>query len=168
MDKLLRDLLAYTRVTNLDPSLEMVDANMALAEALKNLSGAIAENGAVITSGVLPSVRMHGSHLQQIFQNLVGNAIKYRRPEGSPEVHVSAVVQAGGCVFSVSDNGMGIDPQYTQTIFELFKRLHSDAEYSGTGLGLAICQRIVEQYQGQIWVESEPGKGSTFHFTIRL
>jgi light-regulated signal transduction histidine kinase (bacteriophytochrome) len=110
---------------------------------------------------------MHGVHLQQVFQNLVGNAIKYRGPERTPEVYVTGVRQGGCYAFSVRDNGIGIDPQHRETIFELFKRLHTQQEYVGTGLGLAICQRIVERYDGRIWVESELGKGSTFHFTVR-
>jgi PAS domain S-box-containing protein len=167
MEMLVRDLLAYTRVSNIEAVQEATDANAELAEALESLGNAITESGAVVTSDPLPCVPMHGSHLRQVFQNLVGNAIKYRRPEQTPEVHVSAFQQRGCYTFSVRDTGIGIEPQYSETIFKLFKRLHTDEEYAGTGLGLAICQRIVEQYEGRIWVESEPGKGSTFYFTIR-
>jgi PAS domain S-box-containing protein len=167
MEALLRDLLAYTRVENLEAQRETVDANEALARALEYLGRSIAESEAVITSDRLPCVAMHGLHLQQVVQNLIGNAIKYRSRERTVTVHVAAARQRGGAVFSVRDNGIGIDPQYSDTIFGLFKRLHSDEECVGTGLGLAICRRIVEQYDGRIWVESEPGKGSTFYFTVR-
>jgi light-regulated signal transduction histidine kinase (bacteriophytochrome) len=104
--------------------------------------------------------------LQQLFQNLIGNAIKYRSPDRAPVIHVSAQQQNEYWVFSVQDNGIGIDPQYKERIFGLFKRLHTGDQYSGTGIGLAICQRIVERYHGRIWVESTPGEGSTFKFRI--
>ena len=167
MEMLVRDLLAYTRVGNIEAPQEAVDANAVLAEALESLGGAITERGAVVTSEKLPCVPMHASHLQQVLQNLVGNAIKYCAPERTPEVDVTAVRERGCYTFSVRDNGIGIDAQYRETIFKLFKRLHTDKEYAGTGIGLAICQRIIEQYDGRIWVESEPGKGSTFYFTVR-
>jgi light-regulated signal transduction histidine kinase (bacteriophytochrome) len=109
---------------------------------------------------------MHAAHLQQLFQNLIGNAIKYRSPQRKPEIHVAAESQGDGWTFAVTDNGIGIAPEYKEKVFGLFKRLHSNEEYSGTGIGLAICQRIVAQYDGRIWVESEPGQGSTFRFTI--
>jgi light-regulated signal transduction histidine kinase (bacteriophytochrome) len=104
--------------------------------------------------------------LQQLFQNLVENAIKYRSPDRTPVVHVTAERQEGEWIFAVRDNGIGIDPEYKERIFGLFKRLHTSDEYSGTGIGLAICQRIVDRYRGRIWVESEPGQGSTFRFTL--
>jgi PAS domain S-box-containing protein len=167
MEALVRDLLAYTRIGSVETPLEGVDANVVLAEVLESLGGAIAESGAVVTSDKMPRVPMHSLHLQQVFQNLIGNAIKYRGEERTPKVHVTGVRQGGCYTFSIRDNGIGIAPQYRETIFKLFKRLHSNQEYAGTGLGLAICQRIVEQYDGRIWVESEPGEGSTFHFTIR-
>ncbi len=108
---------------------------------------------------------MGEAHLQQVLQNLIANALKYR-DEKSPEIHVSAVTQGAVWRFSVQDNGIGIDPQYKEKIFGVFKRLDHDRTYSGTGIGLAICQRVVERYGGRIWVESEPGKGATFYFTV--
>jgi signal transduction histidine kinase len=108
---------------------------------------------------------MAEAHLQQVFQNLVGNAIKYRDQE-PVRIHVSAGIRGVLWRFSVQDNGIGIDPQYKEKIFGVFKRLHHDRKYSGTGIGLAICQRVVERYGGRIWVESEPGKGATFFFTV--
>ena len=166
MEALVRDLIAFTRVSKIDILPETADANEALSNALEALKGAIEENGAHVIAEPLPSVSMHGPHLQQVFQNLVGNAIKYRNPEHPPVVHIGAERQNGWPVFSVSDNGIGIDPQYKEIIFGLFKRLHTNDEYSGTGMGLAICQRIVDQYRGRIWVRSEAGKGSVFQFTV--
>ncbi|HEX4769288.1 MAG TPA: PAS domain S-box protein [Bryobacteraceae bacterium] len=166
METLVRDLLTYTQVTKFGKPADIVNANEPFKTALANLSGAVVESGAQITSGPLPSLPVHGMHLQQLFQNLIGNAIKYRSPERPPIVHVEASRQNGYWTFSVTDNGIGIDPEYKENIFGLFRRLHSSDEYSGTGIGLAICQRIVDRYHGRIWVESEPGRGSTFLFTL--
>jgi len=166
MESLVRDLLAYTRVVQLEPPKESTDANEMMAQAISDLSGAIRECGATVTFDPLPAVRVRGPHLAQLFQNLIGNAIKYRDPGRAPRVHVSGDRKNGDWVFSVRDNGIGIEPEYKEQIFGLFKRLHNGDEYSGTGIGLAICQRIVERYQGRIWVESEPGQGSEFVFTI--
>jgi PAS domain S-box-containing protein len=166
MEALVHDLLAYTQVMRFDPSAEARDAGEALTVALANLADAIAKSGAQITSDPLPSPRVQGAHLQQLFQNLIGNSIKYRSPGRPPVVHVSAERQDRFWMFSVSDNGIGIAPEHREKIFGLFKRLHSSEEYSGTGLGLVICQRVVERYDGRIWVESEPGQGSTFRFTL--
>jgi len=137
-----------------------------LQAVVGNLAGAISETGAVIHDEPLPSVRVHETHLQQLFQNLIGNALKYHRPGVSPVVQVSAHRSAEQWTFSVADNGIGIEPEYKEKVFGLFKRLHSGDAYSGTGIGLAICQRIVERHNGRIWIESEPGKGSTFYFTL--
>ncbi|HLJ48531.1 MAG TPA: PAS domain S-box protein [Bryobacteraceae bacterium] len=168
MEMLIRDLLAYTQVTRLDEPVEGTDANIAIAEALANLKHAIDKSEAQITFTHLPSIRMHSTHLKQLFQNLISNAIKYRSPDRPPEIRVTAEERGRYWVFSVSDNGIGIEPQYKERIFGLFKRLHNGDEYSGTGIGLAICQRIVERYHGHIWVESELGRGSTFFFTFPL
>jgi len=121
-----------------------------------------------VESDSLPPVRAHGAHVQQLFQNLVGNAIKYRNPDAAPHVVIGAGEANGSCTFWVRDNGMGIPLEYKEHIFGLFKRLHTSDEYSGTGIGLAICQRIVERYHGRIWVESEPGRGSTFFFNLPI
>jgi PAS domain S-box-containing protein len=166
MEMLVRDLLAYTQVTRLNAPTELTDGNEALATTLANVQGAIVESGTTVTFNPLPPVRVHSTHLRQLFQNLIGNAIKYRSPERAAVVHVSAERQSGFWVFTVSDNGIGIQPEYKEHIFGLFKRLHSGDEYSGTGIGLAICQRIVERYHGRIWVESEPGRGSRFMFAL--
>jgi PAS domain S-box-containing protein len=166
MESLVRDLLTYTQVTRVEKTTEITDANEALKSALANLAGAISDSGAQIAAEPLPSSPVHGMHLQQLFQNIIGNAIKYRSPDRAPAVHVAAERQDGHWVFSISDNGIGIEPEYKEKIFGLFKRLHTSDKYSGTGIGLAICERIVDRYHGRIWVESEPGRGSTFRFTL--
>jgi light-regulated signal transduction histidine kinase (bacteriophytochrome) len=120
----------------------------------------------VVTQTALPVVAMHESRLAQVLQNLVGNALKYRRSE-PPRVHISASEKDGWCVLSVTDNGIGIEPQFADSIFGLFKRLHTRDQYPGSGIGLAICQRIVERYGGRIWLEkSAPAEGSTFCFSV--
>ena len=166
MEMLVRDLLAYTQLAKFDVPSEVSDANAALNGALANLGGAVSESGAKITVDPLPLLPVHGMHLQQVFQNLIGNAIKYRSPARHPLVHVGVERQERHWLFAVSDNGIGIDPEYKENVFGLFKRLHTSDEYSGTGIGLAICQRIVDRYHGRIWVESEPGSGSIFRFTL--
>jgi len=166
LELLVSDLLTYTRVSKRVEGSEFADGNASLAAVLEGMSGSILASGARITSDPLPTIPMHGVQLQQLFQNLIGNAIKYRSPERTCEIHVAAERRGGGWTFAVIDNGIGIAPEYKERVFGLFKRLHTSDEYSGTGIGLAICQRIVDQYHGRIWVESEPGRGSTFRFTI--
>jgi len=168
MEMLVHDLLTYTRTAGVDENVtEAVDAGEQLDVALENLAHALENTNAEITHDSLPPVRMRASHLQELFQNLIGNAIKYRREE-PPRVHVSARPEGGYWRFSVSDNGLGIEKEFHEQIFGIFKRLHTSDRFPGTGIGLAICQRIAERYGGRIWVESELGKGSTFHITIPL
>lgn len=166
MEMLVRDLLEYTQVARMEATPGAADSEKALEAVLENLSGAIEQSGARITHDPLPRVPAHSTHIQQLFQNLIGNAIKYRHPDRAPEVHVSVQRHSGNLIFSVRDNGIGIPPEYKEQIFGLFKRLHTGDQYSGTGIGLAICQRIVDRYHGRIWVESEPGKSSAFHFAL--
>ena len=166
MEMLVRDLVSYTQFTTSGDCTETTDSAESLKATLAGLSGLIAETRAAITADPLPSLFVHRTHLQQLFQNLIENAIKYRTQDKPPAVHVTAERLSGQWVFSISDNGIGIAPQYTEEIFGLFKRLHTSDEYSGTGIGLAICKRIVERYHGRIWVESEAGKGSTFRFAF--
>jgi len=166
MEMLVRDLLAYTQVTRLDAPIGEVDANHAIAEVIANLGGAITESGAALTFDRLPSVQVHRAHMRQLLQNLIGNAIKYRSDDRAPAVHIGAERQDGCWVFTVRDNGIGIQPEFREQIFGLFSRLHNADRYPGTGIGLAICQRIVERYHGRIWVESGPGCGSAFRFTL--
>ena len=167
MQTLVRDLLAYTRITKFEKPRDKIDANLAFESALQTLGGSISESNAKVECvGSLPSLKIHFAHLQQLFQNLIGNAIKYRKPGVPPVVLVSAKSRAPYWEVSIEDNGIGIAPEDTETIFIIFKRLHGQEEYPGTGLGLAICQRIVEQYDGRIWAESEPSRGSVFRFMI--
>jgi hypothetical protein len=126
---------------------------------------AIEESDAVVTQDPLPIVTADRTQLGQVFQNLIGNAIKFRGPD-RPEIHIGAERQNGKWIFAVRDNGIGIDPQYADRIFIIFQRLHTQEEYPGTGIGLAVCKRIVERHGGRIWVDSEPGQGSTFYFTV--
>jgi signal transduction histidine kinase len=166
MNTLIDDLLLYSKATKFaDGPIPSVDANGVLAEVLNGLSGQIQDAGATVTAAPLPSVRIHGSCLAQLFQNLISNSIKYRS-DRAPMIHVSAQCADDWCVFSVADNGQGIESEFSQQIFGLFKRLHGQ-DYPGSGIGLAICQRLVTQYGGRVWLEkSEPGAGSTFCFSV--
>ncbi len=165
MGTLIQDLLNYSRLINDGeiPSSD-VDLNEALKWALDNVRTAIQESGAVIHAAALPKVRGDRVQLAQLFQNLIGNAIKYRGVD-PPDIHITAEQHTGEWVLAVRDNGIGIDPAYHERIFGVFKRLHG-SEYPGTGIGLALCKRIVEKHGGRIWVESEKGKGSRFYFSI--
>jgi PAS domain S-box-containing protein len=166
MQHLIQDLLTYSRVGTKVNDLRDTSGEDALQQALVNLQGAIADSGALVTHDLLPAVLADETQLVQLFQNLIGNAIKYQSP-GIPHVHVSAEKNGGGkWIFSVRDNGLGIDPRYFERIFGMFQRLHKRDEFDGTGIGLAICKKIVERHGGNISVASEPGKGSTFCFTI--
>lgn len=165
MQKLIEDLLTYSRVGRRGEAFEPTDCQAIFDQAVVNLNAAVEESGAVVTRDALPEVVAHAPQLGQLFQNLVGNAIKYR--DDKPlEVHVGAERKDGLWLFSVRDNGIGIDPQHADRIFGIFERLHGKKEYSGTGIGLAISKKIVEWHGGRIWVESQLGKGATFYFTI--
>lgn len=168
MGMLVKDLLAYTKIAGMEeePSAE-VDAVSALGKAISNLSEAVRETGADIAHNGLPTLRVREVQLEQLFQNLIGNAIKYRKEEEAPRIQVEAEREGACWRIAVKDNGIGIPPEHRQRVFGIFKRLHNEERYSGTGIGLAICQRIVERNGGRIWVESEgPGTGSTFFFTL--
>ncbi len=166
MQRLIQDLLAYSRVGTKGQDLVETSSEEALQQALANLRSAIEEGGAQVTHDPLPPVRADERQLIQLFQNLVGNAIKYQKP-GVPKIHISAAMNKGKkWDFSVEDNGLGIDAQYFDKIFGMFQRLHKRDEFAGTGIGLAICKKIVERHGGAISVESEPGHGSTFHFDL--
>jgi|HubBroStandDraft_2_1064218.scaffolds.fasta_scaffold03271_3 PAS domain S-box-containing protein len=166
MQRLIQDLLAYSRVGTKGKELRETSSEEALQRAILNLRGAIADSGAMVTHDLLPPVLADETQLVQLFQNLIGNAIKYQNP-GVPRIHVSAIKNGGGkWTFSVRDNGLGIDPQYFERIFVMFQRLHKREEFAGTGIGLAICKKIVERHGGEISVQSQPGKGSTFSFAL--
>jgi PAS domain S-box-containing protein len=166
MQKMINDLLSYSRVETRGKPFEAVGCTAILNQALTNLRMAIEETGAMITQDPLPTVMGDESQLVQLFQNLIDNAIKFRREEEPPRIHISAEDRGNDWFFSVKDNGIGIDPQYNERIFIIFQRLHRREEYPGTGIGLTICKKIVERHGGRVWVDSQPGNGSTFYFTI--
>ncbi len=164
MQALLQDLLKYSRVGSGELALQATDCELLLEEALANLQTLCEESGSIVTHDPLPTVLGDPVKLVQVFQNLVANAIKFR-VGNAPVVHVTAEATDEGWRLSVRDNGIGIDPAHADRVFEAFQRLHS-REYAGTGIGLAICKKIVDRHGGRIWVESEPGEGSTFCFTL--
>jgi PAS domain S-box-containing protein len=166
MKQLIEDLLAYSRVGTRGKELRPVQAQAALDRALVNLRGAIESAGAQVTHDALPTVSADDTQLTQLFQNLIGNAIKFRKQDEPIRVHVGTQDAGAEWRFSVSDNGIGIEPQYYERIFMVFQRLHTREEYAGTGIGLAICKKVVDRHDGRIWVESALGKGSTFNFTL--
>ena len=165
MQQLINDLLAYSRVGTRGGKFAPVDTALVLEKTLQNLRATVEESGALVSFDPMPTVTADGSQLAQVFQNLIGNAVKFHG-EQRPKVHVSARLEDGEWVFSVKDNGIGIDPKYFSRIFTIFQRLHGKTEYPGTGIGLAICKKIAERHGGRVWVESEPGTGSTFFFSI--
>jgi signal transduction histidine kinase len=166
MDMLLADLLDYMRVANAAPAVsEPIDASAVLERALTNLGASIQDAGAHIGAKRLPRLRVEAVHLLQLFQNLIGNAIKYRS-DCPPEIEVWSEQDGAHCKICVKDNGIGIAREYWEQVFGIFKRLHDRSKYPGTGIGLAICQKIVDRYGGRIWLDSEKGKGSTFYFTL--
>jgi signal transduction histidine kinase len=185
MQRLIEDLLAYSRITSRGKPFEETSCDRALDAALANLKLRIADVGADVRRGPLPTVLADPTQIEQLFQNLVGNALKFRTAERSTVVEISAVREPGAAPpssegreeaplaapvddwhISVADNGIGIDPQYFDRIFVMFQRLHTSEQYDGTGIGLTICRRIVERHGGKIWIDSTPGKGTTIHFTL--
>jgi PAS domain S-box-containing protein len=165
MDLLIQSLLSYSRLGVASRSMEAVDCNVLLHRAMSNLAAAIQESGAKITTAFLPTVRGNRSQIVQLFQNLLSNAIKFAG-DGPLEIRIGAARDESGWRFSVRDNGIGIEPPYFDRVFRMFQRLEASSERPGSGIGLANCRKIVEHHGGRIWVESEPGKGSTFFFTI--
>jgi PAS domain S-box-containing protein len=168
MQAMVKDLLTYSRTVDefQSPTPPSTDTEQAAHRALENLKEILAETKALVHLEPLPFVPVHEIHLLQLFQNLIGNAVKYRQPNAAPVVRVSAVVSGSEWQFAVQDNGIGFDPAYADRIFRLFKRLHNRDEYPGNGIGLAVCARIVSHYGGRIWAEGKPGEGATFHFTL--
>jgi signal transduction histidine kinase len=168
MQHLIQDLLSYSRVTTRAKEMCDFDAHEALGEAIANLKCAINETSAMVSSDDLPTIHADRSQLTRVFQNLIGNAIKFRQPETSPHIHISARQEDNQWLFSVQDDGIGIDEQHQDRIFVIFQRLLSKEEYAGTGIGLAICKRIIERHGGKIWVQSVLGEGSIFYFTVPM
>lgn len=165
MQRLIRDLLEYSRVGAERQSFEQTDCEVVFQQAMQNLSASVLERHAEVTHDPLPIVRANPTHLTQIFQNLIGNALKFQG-DAPPKIHVGVKALPDGWEFSVRDNEVGMPGDQLDRIFAIFQRLHGQSEYPGTGIGLAICKRIVGKYGGHIWVESEPGQGSTFYFTL--
>ena len=166
MQTLIDDVLVYSKVDLKGIEWELTEVETALNRGLSSLRGRIAETDAAITFDSMPTIVADGTQLMQLFQNLIGNAIKFRKKEEPPRIHVGVQRQEDAWLFSVQDNGIGIDPQFADRIFVIFQRLHTRDEYPGSGMGLAICKKIVECHRGRIWVESELGKGAIFYFTI--
>lgn len=166
MSALIRDLLEYARAATEEGRPASVALDEDFEAALTHLTQAIEESGGSVTHDPLPTVQVDRGQMVRLFQNLVGNALKYHKPGDPPKIHVSAEQKDKDWVISVQDNGIGFDPQHANRIFAPFKRLHPAGEYSGTGVGLAICRRIVEAQGGRIWAESRPGEGSVFRFTL--
>jgi light-regulated signal transduction histidine kinase (bacteriophytochrome) len=167
MQVLINDLLEFSRVATRAREPEFTDCEFILDHVLTDLNLFIKQNKATESHDPLPEVMADPTQLAQVFQNLIINGIKFRGEE-APKIHISAEIKASEWQFTVKDNGIGIDPQYSEKIFEVFKRLHKKEEYPGTGIGLAICKKIVERHGGRIWVKSELGKGSTFCFTLPI
>ncbi|MCU1330084.1 MAG: sensor signal transduction histidine kinase [Bryobacterales bacterium] len=166
MERLLAALRAYTRASIASQDVtEPIDTGAAMDRVLANVEPALAEGGVEITRATLPVVRIHAFQIEQVFQNLIGNALRYKKP-GTLRINIGCEDQGDHWLFSVQDNGIGIGPEYKEQIFGIFQRLHTTAEYPGTGMGLAICERIITRAGGRIWVESQPGEGSTFFFTL--
>jgi signal transduction histidine kinase len=165
MKQLIEDLLAYSRVGTRGKELKATDCEVVLQKALTNLRATVEASSALVTHDPLPTIEADATQLVQLFQNLIGNAIKFRGTN-APCVHVSAKEQDDAWLFGVEDNGIGIDPQYSERIFMVFQRLHNKAEYPGTGIGLAICKKVVDRHGGRIWVESKSDCGSNFYFTL--
>ena len=165
MKQLIEDLLAYSRVGTKGKQFREIEVEAALKRAVTNLRAAIEESGAAVTWDPLPKVSGDDLQLAQLFQNLIGNALKFRG-RSVPRIHVSVAEKEGEWEIAVADNGIGIEPQYFERIFMVFQRLHTQADYPGTGIGLAICKKVVERHGGRIWVASRPGEGSRFHFTL--
>jgi PAS domain S-box-containing protein len=166
MRELIMDLLAYSRVGSRSGAFETTDAGRVLEQTIADLAAAIEESGAVVTHDPLPTVTADAGQLGQLLQNLLGNALKFHRDGVTPRVHIGARREGTFWVFSVNDNGIGIEPEYHERIFSIFQRLHGRGEYAGTGIGLAICKKIVERHGGRLWLDSTPGEGTTFHFSF--
>ena len=166
MKQLIQDLLSFSRVGTRGKPFEPVEIKVILKEALTNLETSIQETAAQIDhDDLLPTITGDAGQLVQLFQNLLSNAIKFRG-EAPPKIHIGVQKQESDWQFSIRDNGIGFDPQFSDRIFIIFQRLHTRANYGGTGIGLAICKKIVERHGGNIWVHSQPNAGTTFYFTI--
>ncbi|HML05460.1 MAG TPA: ATP-binding protein, partial [Methanobacterium sp.] len=168
LQQMIIDLLEYSRIMTRGDLFTEVNVNDVLNDALFYLQGAIDDTCAEITHDPLPNVVADKNQLTKVFQNLISNSIKFRKKDISPKIHVSSKKEKNEYIFSVQDNGIGMESQYAERIFTIFQRLHTREEYQGTGIGLSIVRRVIERHRGHVWVESELGVGSTFYFTIPL
>jgi chemotaxis family two-component system sensor kinase Cph1 len=165
MQELIQDLLKFSRVGRQEMILQSTDIRAVVEQAINNLKVLIEETASTISCGPLPVLMANGLQLEQVFQNLIGNAIKFR-DSSIPVITIGAELKSGSWIFSVSDNGIGIAPEHSEVIFSIFQRLHTRTEYSGNGIGLAICKKIIEQHGGTIWLGNHSGPGCTFNFSI--
>lgn len=168
MSALIGDLLVYARVGQAESTRTRTDLNRVLDDVRKSLASSIDESGTTFAYQTLPDVHANATLMQQLFQNLISNSIKFRREGVPPRIEIAAKRNDGEWLLSISDNGIGIERQYADRIFEIFQRLHSRSEYPGTGIGLAICRKIVERHGGRIWMQSQLGQGTTFYFTVPM
>lgn len=166
MQALIHDLLIYSRAGTQPLEKRALSSRRAVEQALENLGMAIRDTSANVSYGDLPEVDADELKFTQVFQNLIGNAIKFHRPDVSPDVKITAHLRGNTWEFAVRDNGVGFDPKYCDRIFDVFQRLHGVGRYPGNGIGLAICRRIIEHHGGDLWAHSTPGAGSTFFFTL--
>lgn len=166
MQTLIDDVLAYSKVDLQGIECQLTNLEDALTQAIANLRSRITATQTEITYDAMPALVSDSTQLMQLFQNLIGNAIKFRQPEQTPKIHISVERTEEAWLFGIQDNGIGIDPQFFDRIFVIFQKLHTRDEYAGSGMELAICKKIVECHRGQIWVESELGQGTTFYFTL--
>jgi light-regulated signal transduction histidine kinase (bacteriophytochrome) len=167
MQTLIRDLLAFSRIGTRNGKFEEVDVAEVIEAALANLTAAISESKARISVGTMPKIHAEPGQMRQLFQNLIGNAVKFRSPKKAPEIEIGARKDGECWIFWVRDNGIGIEPQYLDRIFGVFQRLHTREQYAGTGIGLAICRKVAERHGGSIEVMSTPGEGSTFYVRMQ-
>ena len=167
MDMMINDILEYSRIGSTEKEFKSLHTEKIIKRVLHNLKTLIEDNNAIVTYDPLPLIYANEYQMVQLFQNIIGNGIKYHG-ENKPKIHISVEKEDEEYIFSVKDNGIGIDQQHLERIFTIFQRLHTREEYAGTGIGLAITQRIIQQHSGKIWAESELGKGTTFFFTIPI
>jgi light-regulated signal transduction histidine kinase (bacteriophytochrome) len=166
MQGLIKDLLKFSRVGTRGKPFELMELSTALENALFNLKVAIEENNTEITNDELPVADVDSTQIVQLLQNLIGNAIKFKRKDVPSKIHIGVTDKGSYWQIAIKDNGIGIDPQFAERVFGIFQRLQTRDEYPGTGIGLAVCKKIVERHGGKIWVESVPDEGATFHFTL--
>jgi light-regulated signal transduction histidine kinase (bacteriophytochrome) len=166
MKRLINDLLNYSRLNN-EWLIEHVDIGETIREVLENLRSSINESGTSIRLEPMPVLKADPAQMLQLFQNLISNAIKFRKEGTRPVIKINAVEKNGEWLFSIEDNGIGIEQQYSDKVFVIFRKLHNKSKFEGTGIGLSIAKKIVERHKGRIWFESDPGKGTTFYFTLQ-